>query len=92
MAKRTRAAEAASYLGKLRWKDKSAEERTAFMKSVRAKRSNAPGGRSSPGRPRSTDRCYCGECTWTRAKARAFGCCKKKGLFPTGKKEPKHER
>lgn len=89
MARKTKAQEAASFLGKLRWKNVPGEERTAFMKQVRAKRSNAPGGRSSPGRPRSTDRCYCGELTWTRAVARAFGCCKKKGLFPTGKKEPK---
>ena len=88
MAKKTRAEEAASFLGKLRWKGKPTEERSAFMKHVRSKRSNAPGGRKG-GRPRSADRCYCGELTFTRAKARAFGCCKKAGKFPAGKKEPK---
>lgn len=83
MAKDTEATSAASLLGKLRWKGKTDDEKSTFMKSVRAKRSNAPGGRNG-GRPLSTDRCYCGECTWTRAMARAFGCCKKAGKFPSG--------
>jgi hypothetical protein len=88
MTEKTEAEEAASLLGKLRWKGKPEKERRVFMKQVRAKRSNAPGGRNG-GRPPSGDRCYCGEMTFKRATARAFGCCKKAGKFPTGKKEPK---
>lgn len=78
------AASAASLLGKLRWKGTSKNERSKFMKQVRALRSSAPGGRNG-GRPRSDDRCYCGENSRTRAEARRFDCCKRAGRYPTGK-------
>lgn len=84
MANKEETTSAASLLGKLRWKGKTKEEKAAFMKSVRALRSNAPGGREG-GRPKSKERCYCKENSWARAKARAFGCCKKAGKFPSGK-------
>lgn len=82
------AASAASLLGKLRWKGKSKTERATFMKQVRAQRSNAPGGRNG-GRPRMSDRCYCGQNSRTRAEARRFDCCKRAGQYPTGKPERK---
>lgn len=62
---------------KARWAGVSERSRSRQMKKVRAN-----GG----GRPRSPDRCFCGERTLWTAALRAFACCKKAGAYPERRK------
>ncbi len=41
------------------------------------------------GRPKSGDRCFCGQNAMSRASARGFNCCKRAGCF--GEPETIHE-
>jgi hypothetical protein len=70
--------QAASVMGKKRWKKVSKKERSALMSAARAAVINPYTG----GRKRLADRCYCGRTTRHTAELRAFDCCKKAGLFP----------
>ena len=71
---------AASALSRGRWAKIKPKERSRLMKAAR----RAPGS----GRQRSADRCYCGANSKTRAIMRAFDCCKRAGLFPSGRARP----
>jgi hypothetical protein len=64
-------------MGKARWANVSARERSRLMKAAR----QAPGS----GRPRVKERCYCGANSLKRALRRAFDCCKKAGKYPSGR-------
>jgi hypothetical protein len=75
--------EAASTMGKKRWKKVSKKERSALMTAARAAVKNPYTG----GRKRLEDRCYCGKSSRHTATLRAFGCCKKAGMFPGQEKK-----
>ena len=76
------ASKAASLLSAIRWeKMPDPEERSALMRKVRAKRSNAPAGRNG-GRKKLADRCYCGLRSWNTGLVRRFDCCKRAGKYP----------
>jgi Asp-tRNA(Asn)/Glu-tRNA(Gln) amidotransferase A subunit family amidase len=48
----------------------------------------ARAGRGNKGKPKKplAPRCYCGKNTRHTAGLRAFACCKKAGIYPSGKR------
>ena len=66
---------AAQELVRRRWAKTSKAERSAHMRMMRA-----AGG----GRPRATERCYCGATSLASAQTRGFDCCKRAGAYPEG--------
>ena len=68
----------ASLMSKKRWKKMTKTARSEFMSAASLKVKN----RYKGGRPRSTERCYCGMRSLHSATLRAFDCCKKAGVFP----------
>jgi len=72
---------AASAMSLAHWATKNPAERSKMMKAIRGHGPTSHAG----GRPRSDERCYCGERSWNTATIRRFDCCKRAGKYPTGK-------
>jgi hypothetical protein len=64
---------AASLLARAQWEAYTAEERSAIMRATQ---------NGSGGRPRATERCWCGRYARSTAELRRFDCCKRAGVYP----------
>ena len=70
--------QAARTMAKTRWKKKTPEERSAFASRIASK-------------PRTEQRCFCGENSMWRAARRRFDCCRKAGVVTLNTKPKKEE-
>ena len=70
--------QAARTMAKTRWAKKTPEERSDFASRIASK-------------PRSEQRCFCGESSMWRAALRRFDCCRKAGVVTLNTKPKKEE-
>ena len=70
--------QAARTMAKTRWKKKTPEERSAYASRIASK-------------PRTDQRCFCGQNSMLRAAARRFDCCRRAGVITLNAKPKKEE-